>query len=54
MIQINYVRYRTFTLLLRILSGAGTLFIRLNGRICSQAKPKQGRYERRGNELLRS
>ena len=39
MIQINYVRYRTFTLLLRILSGAGTRFIRLSGRICSQAKP---------------
>jgi hypothetical protein len=53
MIQINYVRYRTFTLSLRILSGAGTRFIRLNGCVRSQAKPKQGRYERRGNESSR-
>ena len=40
MIQINYVRYRTFTLSFRVLSGSGTLFIRLNGCVRSQAKPK--------------
>jgi hypothetical protein len=52
MIQINYVRYRTFTLSLRILSGAGTRFIRLNGCVRSQAKPKQGRYERFINNAM--
>ena len=41
MIQINYVRYRTFTLSLRILSGAGTLFIRLKGCVRSQLNPSK-------------
>ena len=50
MIQINYVRYRTFTLSLRSFRCAGTLFIPLEGCV-RKPHPGKAANESRGNEL---